>query len=228
MMVLEGIDGAGKTALRDKLAANLRDLHVTPQDTKEIAAHPDFAYQSMTTVAGLLWPKVDTSFDHLLPAEYWLYLQATWYTLGSTFVLEPKLQRGEMLLADGWYYKFYAKLRLRGFSASFLEAVFRAVTTPDLVVLLDPEVESVWGRKQFRLTELGLHDNYDRLGRDSFINYQSRVRQVLLELATRQKWPTVKVGASSPIDETVVSVEEAIRIYLADIEEAAILMEGSE
>jgi thymidylate kinase len=219
MIVLEGIDGAGKTALRDRLSASLSDLHVTPQNPKEIAAEPDFARQGMTSVAGLLWPKVDTSFDHLLPAEYWLYLQATWYTLGSRFVIDPKLQRGEVLLADGWYYKFYAKLRLRGFSSGFLDAVFQAVTEPALVLLLDPEVEAVWGRKQFRLTELGLHDDYERLGRDSFIDYQSRVRRMLLEVAARWGWPTFKVAPGTPIEETALSIEDAIRAHLADIDD---------
>jgi dTMP kinase len=214
LIVLEGIDGAGKTALRDRVAERLGDVGLIRQSTKEVARAPDFAHESMTRVAGLLWPAADTSFDHLLRPEYWLYLQALWYTLASQFVIAPKLERGDRLLTDGWYFKFYAKLRLRGFEADFLDAVFRPAAAPDLVVFLDADVASVWGRKQFRLAEMGLHHDYAELGRDSFVDYQSRVRSALVELAASRGWTTVRVAGGEELERTAEHVEHAIRAFV--------------
>src|SRR5438128_310304 len=83
LIVLEGVDGSGKTAIRNHVASSLSDLGVVPQSSKEVAEAPDFARRSMLAVASLLWPTEDTSFDHQLPAEYWLHLQAIWYALES-------------------------------------------------------------------------------------------------------------------------------------------------
>ena len=214
LIVLEGIDGAGKTALRDRVAEALHDCGVDAQSSKEIAPAPDFAHHSMTRVASLLWPREDTDFDHHLRPEYWLYLQALWYTLATQFVIGPKLESGRLLLADGWYFKFFAKLRLRGFQTEFLDSVFRPAVEPDLVILLDPDVTSVWGRKRFTLREMGLHGEYSELGYESFVDYQSRVRTELRGLASERDWVAIGIGEEHEPGDTARLVEEAIRAYL--------------
>lgn len=213
LIALEGIDGAGKTTLRDCVADLLGDLNVIGQDTKELAATPSFARRSMVGVADLLWPGVDTAFDHLLRPQYWLYLQALRYTLLSQFVVEPKLSAGGRLLVDGWYYKFYVKLRMRGFQAAFLDAVFGSSVEPDLVILLDPNVATVWQRRSFELHEMGLHEGYRMLNRESFIDYQLRVRAALLDLANAHGWVTIKVGAEDGLECTAEDVVRVVRAF---------------
>lgn len=215
LIALEGIDGAGKTTLSERVALTMADLRVNSQDTKEVAVTPSYAQRSMASVAELLRPKADEAFEHHLGPHYWLYLQALHFTLLSQFVVAGKLATRTHLVADGWYYKFYAKLRLRGFDAGFLDDVFRASIKPDLVILLDPDVRAVWERRTFAPREMGLHGNYGVLNRESFIDYQSRVRAALRDLAQNDRgWVTIRVDGSDGCERTAEQVTEIIREFL--------------
>lgn len=214
LIALEGIDGAGKTTIRNCVVDLLCDLDVVGQDGKELAAMPGFARRCMAGVANLLWPGVDTARDHLLRPQYWLYLQALRYTLLSQFVVEPKLSEEGCLLVDGWYYKFYVKLRMRGFEDEFLDAVFGSSVEPDLVILLDPDVATVWQRRSFALHEMGLHEGYPTLDRESFVHYQSRVRAALVDLANKHGWITLEVDAQDESERTAEEVARVVRNFL--------------
>lgn len=216
LIVLEGIDGAGKSTLRDPVASRLTDLGVTAHHTKEPATAPQFAHNSMCTLASLLWSGADAPSDHLQGSHYWLYLQALWYAQASRFVVEPKLTRGESLVADGWYFKFYAKLRLQGFETGFLDSVFAPALKPDVVVLLDPEVPAVWERRGFSCSEMGLHANEHDLGRESFVRYQSGVRESLLELGAEHGWIVASVHQTEDVARTADRVARLVRARLSE------------
>ena len=213
----EGIDGSGKTTLARATASVLASSDVSFCSSKSIPLQTEPVVRScMEQVSSLLWPKRDTDFDHLLPAEYWLHLQGAWYSLISQFQILPRLREGETLLTDGWFYKFFAKLRLRGFELDHLEATFRDVVQPGLVILLDVDVEGVWNRKKtFRLTEMGLHhnDDYPSLGRESFVHYQSQVLSKLKEIAAAQGWAQVRLDPTTSIEHNSRLLAEQIREF---------------
>jgi thymidylate kinase len=215
LIVLEGIDGSGKTTLSQHVTAGLRDLKVSYCSNKEIARDKTFIERSMLSVAAMLWPKENTSFDHLLPPYYWLHLQATWYSLLSEFVILPKLKDEQVLIIDGWYYKFMAKLLLRGFKLNYLDVIFSHVVQPDIVILLESDVEAIWDRKSdFRWHELGLHHDYPELGKSSFIDYQSKILGWLKILAQEKNWITVDVDADASIDQNSKIIQSHIRKLL--------------
>ena len=165
----------------------------------------------MRTLFSLLWPKKSTTFDHLLPLEYWIHLQATWYSLHSSCVVRPRLLKGEMLISDGWYYKFAAKLKARGLSDAYIRTIFSHIAKPNLVVLLDGDIAGIWDRKKrFRHHEMGLHHNYARLGKESFVDYQSKIFRCLKLFATTTLWRVVKIDVSAPIDQNVDTVARSI------------------
>jgi dTMP kinase len=199
LVALEGVDGAGKSTLARLAAACLGTPRVRLVQLKRIPtdAHPA-VQRSMRQLAGILWPPRQSRFERLLPPEYWLHLQVAWYALLSEFVVEPGLAAPANLLSDGWHYKFVGKLLMRGFPLEHLLTLFSRVASPDRVVLLDVDVERVWSRKEFRLHEMGLHDGYARLDRDSFLDYQGRLRTVLLDLAGQLGWDVLPLDADAP------------------------------
>jgi dTMP kinase len=211
LVAIEGIDGSGKTTLARAVAERLAEPELIYQDTREIAGEPAFATNSMAALAGLIWPRKDTHFDHELPPEYWLHLQVTWYTLLSEFVVRPRLASGKHLVVGGWYYKFVAKLRLRGFDDEHLARVFEHVVRPGVVVLLDIDVERVWERgRPFRAAEMGLHHRYPRLGRASFVDYQAKVHESLEALGRALDWKTVRLDPRDSASTNADVVADAV------------------
>lgn len=206
-LVVEGIDGAGKSTVCRIVAERLRGF--VAMSNKSICDEPDWAVDTMHRLAGLIWPRTDTDYDHLLPAAYWLHLQAAWYAVLSDLVITPRRKGGQSIVVDGWYYKLVAKLALRGFNRAQLDRAFEHVAQPDQVALLSVQPDVVWDRpRDFRLTELGLHhpDEYPELGRESFIDYQTRIAAELAELARRHGWTVVPVTSTDTPQATAATI----------------------
>jgi thymidylate kinase len=212
-IVLEGTDGSGKSTLSQSIADSQYDLdRIEFCSNKKIPKDPTFVEKSMTNIASLLWPKENTSFDHLLPPQYWLYLQATWYSLLYEFVISPKLKEGRTLIIDGWYYKFMAKLLARGFDYDYLNMIFSHIKPPDAVILLELDIEAVWERKKdFRLHEMGLHHSYPELGKSSFIDYQSKIFDCFKLIARKNNWVTLPLEAQATLGENSNIIQACIK-----------------
>lgn len=210
-ITLEGTDGSGKSTLSKEVVAKLADLGIEHCSNKVIATEPDFVNRSMMAVAQLLWPKESTFFDHLLPLYYWLHLQATWYTLFYEFVVLPRLNAGKILIVDGWYYKFVAKLLVRGVNDQYLTTMFSTIRQPDAVIFLDVDLEAIWDRKNdFRPHEMGLHHRYPELGRESFLDYQSKILDALRSLATKNDWRVVHLDGTASLEQNTNQISEII------------------
>lgn len=211
LIVLVGVDGAGKTTLSRRIGEELEDRGVLSLSHRRISRREAYAERCMTGVADLLWPRDNTTFDHLLPAEFYVFLKATWYALFSDLVLQPELEGGKTVLVDGWHYKFVAKMTLDGFSEHYLRAIFAHVVKPDLVIMLDADIEGIWDRRtDFRSHELGLHEGYSELGRQSFLDYQGKVREKLLEMANRRSWEVLGLERGISIDESYARLESLV------------------
>lgn len=210
-IALEGIDGSGKTTLSRMVAEHLSKYEVQSVNNKLITNTFEGGTRVMRSLAELLWPKHHTFDDHLFPPEYWLHLQVTWYSLLSSLVFEERLRDGERLLAEGWCYKFWAKMLHRGMNQEYVARIFQHVVKPDLVLFLDPPVDYVWDRKRdFKPHEMGLHQGYHPLGRDSFIQYQSELRQCFLQIASAEEFVIVPVSRGERIEESVAKVSAKV------------------
>jgi dTMP kinase len=212
LIVLVGVDGAGKTTLTETVAERLSPLGVRGLSHRTIGDDaPAYVERAMRAVARLLWPEEDTTFDHLLPPEFYVHLKATWYSLFCECVAAPVRSDGYTLLVDGWVYKFIAKMTLDDYPEARLREVFSHVPEPDLVLLVDTDVEAIWNRRSdFKPHELGLHDGFSELGRKSFLEYQGRLRNKLLEMAERDGWEVVPVPGTLSVGEAADRLQERI------------------
>jgi dTMP kinase len=214
-IVIEGIDGSGKTTICHRLEAALQDIPVTYTSRKEICTGSPQVETSMRELAAIVWPK-EQSHLAFLPSDYRVHLHAAWYILLSELVIKPKLEACRVILTDGWYYKFMAHLLVYGCDREYLGTVFSHVLQPDYVIMLDPDVEVVWERRRnFGPVEMGLYLGYPELGKSSFVDNQSRVRSALRRLAKESGWDIVGIEDSASVDDTSTIVESRIRGLLS-------------
>lgn len=217
-LVLEGVDGSGKSTIGRAVEATMTDVPVVYTSHKEIPTHPPEVEQSMRELAAVLWPK-DQRHLAGLPSEYRVLLHAAWFSIFSECVIKPRVAAGAVMIVDGWYYKIMARLRVDGYDQHYLDVIFSRAAEPDEVILLDPPVAEVWARKEaggrgFGPVEMGLYAGYKELGRDSFIDYQSRTRDAIKAVAEERQRRLVVVRDVSSVEHTLSSVTSVIREYL--------------
>lgn len=227
-IVVEGFDGSGKSSASRLVAEAATDIPIIPCSHKEIGTGSERIEKTMREVASLLWPKEDLAFVRSLPSEYRVHLHASWYNLYVEFVLKPRLAAGQTILLDSWIYKFFAHLVVYGYDADYLDVIFAHVPEPDVVVLLEPPVEAVWGRREFGSVELGVYMDYPELGRDSFIHYQSLIRDALRDLGEAKGWSIVRPSAADSPDAVAAEVEARIRSYLPRPAASAQVLEAAD
>lgn len=207
-IVLEGVDGVGKTTLASKLDMTEEFVHVK---RKQISQIEPFVDSQMLKHNKLLWTE-DGSKDHLLPTTYWITLQAAWYILLTNFVIEPLLKEGKNVIVDGWYYKLKARLFLQGEDMEYVDNIFKPILEPDMVLLLNVEFEKIWERKKdFRAYEFGkFKDSSAEEKRDCFIEYQTNTYKNLERMAnSSEKWSIVNLEDYN-IDECANIVKKVI------------------
>ena len=189
-IVLEGVDGVGKTTLASKLGNMNEFVHVKRKQVSEVH---EFIDSQMLKHNKLLWTE-DGSMDHLLPTTYWITLHAAWYILLTNFVIEPLLNEGKNVIVDGWYYKLKARLFLQGEDMQYVNNIFKPILKPDFVILLNVELEKIWERKkEYRAYEFGkFKDSNTEEKKESFIKYQSDTFMNLKKMANEDsKWTIV-------------------------------------
>ncbi|MGH3940101.1 MAG: hypothetical protein ACRDTG_16000, partial [Pseudonocardiaceae bacterium] len=160
-----------------------------------------------------------------LSDAFWVPLQAAWFTAHTETVLQPLLDAGFDVVVDGWFYKFFAKLLIQGFTEPDLAVIFGRVRMPDAVVLLHADAGAVFDRRQdFRPAELGMHASHgelDDLGRDTFVDYQTKTALNLQQFADRHGWHTVELDPAEPIPATARRLAPIMAELLAPANHAA-------
>lgn len=204
LIVLEGIDGAGKTTLAPMLYKSLapsyeRSVLVTG---KHFDVQDPSVARHLETLRNLAWTRQETGAD-LLGARHWLALIASWYQALQQCVLRHYRAPSDLVVVDGWFFRNLVKTRVRlGCTSNELAPVFAGVCTPDHTILVDAKPETIWSqRADFKTTELGRWDGYEGDPRCSFIAYQTTIREHMLSDAQLQRWHVVQrqVG-TSPLD----------------------------
>lgn len=216
-IVLEGVDGVGKTTLASKLNSEQEFVHIK---RKQISQTNDFVDSQMLKHNKLLWTE-DGSLDHLLPTTYWIFLQSAWYILLTKFVIEPLLNEGKNVIVDGWCYKLIARLALQGEDMEYVNNIFKPILKPDLVLLLNVDLEIIWERKkEYRAYEFGkFKDSNKKEQKKDFIEYQKDTYRNLREMSENTtNWCVVDLKDYN-VEKSAKVLKEVILKKLSEMEE---------
>lgn len=200
LVVLEGIDGAGKSTLaaglRDRLAA-AGPGPVELWRKKDVEAGPPALRAHLRGLRDLLWgdPAGEPDVD-VLGTRHYLFLHAAWFAAVTSLRVVPlRADPRRSAVVDGWYYRSVAKAVLRaGVSEPWALSLFEDGDPPDVVVLLDVDPRVAWERRGgvFSASETGRWDGEAGDPRAAYLAYQGRVRALLLTMAARSGWCVVR------------------------------------
>jgi dTMP kinase len=189
---IEGIDGAGKTSAARILVEDLRSQGwpVYLAEHNRYRASTPSADSHLLSLRSLQAAAVESSSYAEFSELHWTLLKAAYYALIDQHVITPALQAGQIVVADGWFYKFAARIASNGItSMSQILPYYNEVRHPDLVFLLDVEPGVAASRLgNFNSGELGPTNVRAIHPAMAFTEYQSAVRANLHRFATSKGW----------------------------------------
>ncbi|WP_433513773.1 hypothetical protein ACQP2T_61210 [Nonomuraea sp. CA-143628] len=228
LIVLEGADGIGKTTLAQGLADAIYhdalDHDPADQDAgistvasatagggagarlvfvprRQVSQTSPYSRTLMTQLATMLWHSGDAPD---LPDGFWVTLQASWYSALRTTVVDPVLAAGHDVIMDGWWFKFFSKLLLQGWTQPDLDVIFGRVAGPDAVIVLTADLGALYDRRgDFQPREMGMHAGVSDYGRQAFVTYQHDGLKNLLAYADHHRWPVLDLDAAAPVTDTL-------------------------
>jgi dTMP kinase len=192
-IVLEGIDGCGKTTTARALSETLhRAVLLDRKGTRD----PDpWVAHFFSGVGASLWGAEPTSPVHLIPEHTWLHLHAAWCWLVHERRIAPLLAQGVDVVADAWWSKPLARNAVHELGDhEAATQLFAHVPAPDVTLFLDVEpVVASARRTTWKESELGAHGGlFHGTPQERFITYQGRVRKALQRMAQQHGWATVR------------------------------------
>lgn len=211
LIVIEGIDGSGKTTvaqhLRDYLGEKACFL-----SKKSIEANTNFQKQFMSEIKPILWERKPTEPVSEIDEESWLYLHMLWYHMLQKFVISDKLRNYEYVVMDGWYYKFLARHFVNSkMETTIAEFLVKRLLRPDRIFLLNVSPEICFNRKgQIKASECGAHEKGQRteLALNDFCEYQEKVYEAYVEILKGSKLSIIDASQAieSVLDEIIKEV----------------------
>lgn len=216
LLVVEGIDGAGKStvaaALCDALADAGEDAVLLSRATAPSLAR-GYAADHLSSLATLIWGYPPEARTSELGFAHWSRLLGAWFAAVDEVCVAPAVARGNVVVADGWCYKFVARFALNhGLAAA--AAAFAEPSVPTQVVLLDIGPAAAAARRpRPKATEAGEWTTGPDGQPVGFVTYQTQVSAVLDTLARDRGWRTI--DASPPVDLVTSAVLAACRATAA-------------
>jgi dTMP kinase len=194
---IEGGDGAGKTT-----TSRLVYEQLARSGKPAVLIHPNYPHcenEEARKFFTAMLPALRTP-RHLLGRLQWVRLTSVWFDAVGTHVVRPSLVKGDIVVADTWYYKRLAHFALQGLEV--LREAQRCSTdlcVPALVCMLDVSPEVAAERKgSFSFAETGNFEAPRELTRANFLEYQGRLRTELRGLARAGDWLTLSSQEASP------------------------------
>ncbi len=184
-IVLEGLDGAGKTSIANMLIEFL----------KEKGYEPLYTYEPYDT----LYVKALKSYNSLRDA----YIDALTYAVDRLIhakqVILPGLEKGKIVISDRYYYSSVAYQSAQGAPREWVLEINRFAPKPDLAIYLDVTPEIGLKRRE------GLSSRFPEYEKLEFLE---KVRETYLWMV--EKGLLVKIDARRDIKEVYKDVEKYV------------------
>lgn len=214
-IILEGIDGSGKTTIAEMLTDRLQQEGMGANFlNKKYSDYPEGFLREFTKKIGdALWTPTHGAPVTDVTDFGWYYLHATWYSVLANNALRNSLEEFEYTIMDGWYYKILARFLAKDkYEAADLALPFKHLPKGDLVMYLDIDPRIAVERKTgFSDAELGRNEGLSGDAVNDFIAYQSTVKDVYDTFARDLNW--YRVDAGKTLDEVLESAYKGIELF---------------
>lgn len=178
-IVLEGLDGSGKTTVAQAIVNMLKDKDIDSIYTYE-------PYESIFTE---ILKKAGESMGAII--ETLLMAADRYHHINE--VIEPKLKEGKVVVSDRYYYSSIAYQGARGADIAWIRAVNKFALNPDVAIYLDIDPGKGLARKVNTATRVKY------LQKD--LNTLKKVRSIYLDLVRNGE--LLMVDATKPLDEVI-------------------------
>lgn len=207
-IVIEGVNGAGKTSVKKNILNFLKEKNKPFVDTFE----PGDTSLGQSLRELLLGEKRDIKSNL---AE--LFLFAADRAEHIEKVIKPAMQDGKIIICDRYYYSTTA---FQGYgrqnNLKLVESINKIAvsdTLPDLVILLDLDAET--GLKRNKKSQVtGDTFSVDALEKEA-LSFHNMIRAGFLEIAKNSKEAFVIVDASKDLESVLTEVRSIINLYLS-------------
>ena len=180
-IVIDGIDGCGKSTQVKLLARRLEDLGRQVVTSK----WKDSAYVKNLYIGDLLERFQDGTVR--IPPEARTFLLAADVSNRLESTIKPALREKQFVIGDRYIYKIVAQGIARGLRKTWLDGLFAFAPKPDLTILLDIDpslaAERITAYREISYYEAGMDVLPGDDRRANFIEFQRRVRDNLRSLA---------------------------------------------
>ncbi len=186
-----GLDGCGKTTMLSRLMSELKNKHqifLTKQPTNDVREsaifrtymdcpnHDAYDYRSLSLLA---------ASDRLQHVNK---------------IIEPAMERGQIVLSDRYFYSCLANLRARGYEKDqWIYEVAESVIKPDIAFFFDVPVETAVARVRSRATEKNRYIDMD---------LQYKLREEYIAICNANNG--VLISTEMPIEECYAIVKENV------------------
>ena len=211
-LVLEGLNGAGKTSLQNKIALYLESRNFRVLKTREPGATG-----LGKALRELLLASEGVGIGNL--AE--LFLFAADRAEHVEKIISPALKRGELVVSDRFLYSTLAfQGHGRGLDLSVVDEINRLAVSglyPDIVILLDIDPELGLRRSSHRSLEIERRDCGDAFEKES-LQFHKRVRRGFLDMARTRPEPFLVLDANCPEGEVFDRVLPVLHSWFEQVE----------
>ena len=214
IIVLEGIDGVGKTTIAQKLLEQMKmkGENCTLLSKKNPQIENEKVKEYASLLQEIIWAgdKEDRPWDFLDETQ-WILQLTLWYSVLKNEYVIKAAKEYDYVILDGWSYKMYSRWLLnKKVPLGLVREAYDLMDLPAKVFLIDNDPEVCWTRrKSFKPTEIASYGEKVIDYRAAFVEYQGMVRRNLLRLSENKGWLIVDARGKN-IESTVEEIERKI------------------
>lgn len=217
LVILEGIDGAGKTTILNSLQQVLGGcdgIHLVGRDGERpgVECEDGFLRKLCSAVRDTSWCQQ----EYMPDPRIWWNLQKSWL-MYFKHIVETQTAPNDTVVVGGWFYKFCAKYsHSSGSSAEALFLEFDNIWKPDHAILISREFSEDRCTRAFKPTETGIFS-----GMSDYGAYQSEVMRILATEVSKRNHSFL--ANTNDLDRTIRAVADIVNSYRAAPAETASL-----